>query len=73
MIGPVCYLQDLFTLDAARGQGVGRALIEAVYAAAKVAGSKRVYWMPHESNATAIGLYDKVAERSGFQIYRQAV
>lgn len=31
-IGQSCYLQDLFTTAEARGKGVGRALIEAVYA-----------------------------------------
>jgi GNAT superfamily N-acetyltransferase len=70
MIGPTCYLQDLFTAPAARGRGVGRALIEAVYAAARAAGAGRVYWMTHETNRTAMRLYDQVAERSGFVQYR---
>ncbi len=71
MIAPVCYLQDLFTPPEARGQGVGRALIEAVYAQARKAGSPRVYWMTHETNAQARALYDKIAERSGFLQYRK--
>ncbi len=71
-IGPSCYLQDLFTVEAARGKGVGRALIEAVYRCAEVAGAKRVYWQTHESNTTAMRLYDQVAERSGFIVYRKA-
>ena len=70
-IAPFCYLQDLFTDEAARGQGVGRALIEAVYARAKIAGCPRVYWHTHESNLTAMRLYDKIAERSGFVVYRK--
>jgi GNAT superfamily N-acetyltransferase len=70
-IAPVCYLQDLFTTEGARGQGVGRALIQAVYEQAKLAGSPRVYWQTHETNLTAMKLYDKVAERSGFVVYRQ--
>jgi GNAT superfamily N-acetyltransferase len=73
MIGPVCYLQDLFTAESARGQGVGRALIEAVYERAKEAGSPRVYWQTHEINLTAMKLYDKVAERSGFVVYRKQI
>jgi GNAT superfamily N-acetyltransferase len=73
MIGPVCYLQDLFTNEAARGKGVGRALIEAVYQRAKEAGSPRVYWHTHETNRTARALYDKVAERSGFIHYRKQI
>ncbi|MGI8772808.1 MAG: GNAT family N-acetyltransferase [Acidobacteriaceae bacterium] len=70
-IQPVCYLQDLFTNEAARGQGIGRALIEAVYERARIAGSPRVYWQTHESNTTAMKLYDKVADRSGFVVYRK--
>lgn len=70
-IGLSCYLQDLFTADEARGQGVGRALIEGVYAQAAAAGSPRVYWQTHETNTSAMRLYDAVAERSGFQVYRK--
>ena len=66
-----CYLQDLFTSEAARGKGVGRALINGVYEQAKLAGSPRVYWQTHETNHTAMQLYDKVAERSGFVVYRK--
>jgi GNAT superfamily N-acetyltransferase len=68
-----CYLQDLFTSADARGGGVGKALIEAVYAQAATAGSHRVYWLTHETNATARRLYDHVAENSGFLVYRKAV
>ena len=71
LIGPTCYLQDLFTTKTARGQGVGRALIEAVYERARNAGSQRVYWQTHETNVTGMALYDKVAERSGFLVYRK--
>ncbi|MBS0420325.1 MAG: GNAT family N-acetyltransferase [Proteobacteria bacterium] len=70
-IAPTCYLQDLFTLQETRGRGVGRALIAAVYERATAAKSGRVYWQTHESNTTAMGLYDKVAERSGFVVYRK--
>lgn len=68
---PSCYLQDLFTVEAARGKGVGRALINAVYERAGQAGSPRVYWQTHETNAAAMQLYDKVAEKSGFVVYRK--
>jgi len=66
-----CYLQDLFTLEAARGKGVGRALIEELYRRAEHAGSSRVYWHTHETNATSMQLYDNVAEKSGFVVYRK--
>ena len=70
-IQPSCYLQDLFTVTSARGKGVGRALIDGVYERARLAGSPRVYWQTHEPNHTAMQLYDKVAERSGFVVYRK--
>jgi GNAT superfamily N-acetyltransferase len=68
-----CYLQDLFTLPAARGQGVGRALIQGVYEAARSEGIKRVYWQTHESNAAGRQLYDKVAKHFGFIVYAHDV
>jgi GNAT superfamily N-acetyltransferase len=69
--GPYCYLQDLFTAEHARGSGVGRKLIEAVYERAKAQGASRVYWLTQESNATARALYDKLADRPGFIQYRK--
>ena len=70
-IEPVCYLQDLFAAESARGKGVGRALINGVYEQARLAGSPRVYWQTHQTNLTAMQLYDKVAEHSGFVVYRK--
>jgi GNAT superfamily N-acetyltransferase len=72
-IEPTCYLQDLFTAETGRGKGVGRALIEAVYERARVARAARVYWQTHETNVVAMRLYDKVADRSGFVVYRKAL
>lgn len=69
-IGPTCYLQDLFTAPEARGLGVGRALIRAVAERARVGGAQRLYWQTHETNAKAMRLYDQVAEKSGFVVYR---
>jgi GNAT superfamily N-acetyltransferase len=71
MTADVCYLADLFTNREARGQGVGRRLIEAVYEAARRAGCSRVYWQTHETNAVAQVLYNQMAERSGFIVYRK--
>jgi GNAT superfamily N-acetyltransferase len=72
-IAPACYLQDLYTDEEVRGQGIARALIAAVYERASRAGAARVYWQTHESNAVARRLYDRVAERSGFIVYRHSL
>lgn len=69
--GNYCYLQDLFVADSARGLGLGRALIEAVYEKAKAAGASRVHWLTHETNAQARILYDQVADYPGFIQYRK--
>ncbi len=66
----VCYLQDLFTAEDVRGKGVARALIAAVADWARARDCCRVYWMTHESNATARRLYDKVAQNRGFIRYQ---
>jgi len=73
MLGPICYLEDLFTAETARGSGVGRALINAVCEQARIAGSTRVYWHTHETNLIARKLYDQMAERSGFIVYRKEI
>lgn len=65
----VCYLQDLFVDPLARGQGIARALIEAVAAKAKAQGATRFYWLTQEHNATGRALYDKVAKFNGFIRY----
>jgi GNAT superfamily N-acetyltransferase len=70
-IGDYCYLQDLFVAEGARKLGLGRALIEAVYAAARAAGASRVHWLTYETNAVARSLYDTLADRPGFIQYRK--
>ncbi|MBA3447512.1 MAG: GNAT family N-acetyltransferase [Pseudaminobacter sp.] len=64
-----CYLQDLFVDPSLRGTGLGRVLIEAVRHEAGKIGVSNVYWMTHETNATARKLYDRVARRTGFIEY----
>lgn len=66
-----CYLQDLFVPDYARGHGIGRALIEHVYEDARRRGASRVHWLTHETNHTAMQLYDRIADRSSFIQYRK--
>ncbi|WP_347138311.1 GNAT family N-acetyltransferase [Paracoccus sp. SSK6] len=67
----VCYLQDLFTADRTRGKGVGRALIEGVYAEADKAGRPRVYWLTQEHNYAGRMLYDRVGVKSPFIRYNR--
>jgi GNAT superfamily N-acetyltransferase len=62
-------LEDLFVEPQARGGGTGRALIAAVADAARTRGCERLYWLTHESNATARRLYDVVATNEGFIRY----
>jgi len=68
-----CYLEDLFVAESARGRGLGRALIEEVYAKAQAANASRVYWLTHTDNAQARMLYDKVADNLGFIQYRKVL
>ncbi len=67
----VCYLQDLFAAPEARGTGAGRALIEAVYAAADQAGCPMVYWNTADDNHTARQLYDRIATKTEFIKYKR--
>lgn len=70
-IRPKCYLQDLFVKPTARVGGAGRALIEAVYEAAKHANAIEVYWNTQEFNSIARVLYDRVGEKTPFIKYRK--
>ncbi|MCQ0971740.1 GNAT family N-acetyltransferase [Paracoccus sp. TK19116] len=66
-----CYLQDLYTAPDARGRGVARALIEAVYTAADRSGTPAVYWLTQETNYAGRMLYDRVGRQSGFIRYNR--
>lgn len=71
-IEDTCYLMDLFCDPDARGQGVGRALIEAVHATAKRDGIPGIYWMTQEFNYKGRMLYDKVANKTPFILYEKS-
>lgn len=68
-----CYLQDLFVAPQTRGKGAARALIEDIYKRADAHGAGQVYWLTHESNATARRLYDTLATHAGFLAYERFV
>ena len=70
-IEDVCYLQDLYARPETRGTGVGRALIEAVYAAADAAGAPNVYWLTQDFNTNARKLYDRIGVLTPFLKYQR--
>ena len=70
-VGDYCYLQELVVADGLRGDGIGRRLIEHVYAQASAAGASRVHWLTQDSNSNTRQLYDRIADRSGFIQYRK--
>ena len=67
----VCYLQDLYVDAEQRGTGVGRALIEAVYAVADEHGCPAVYWTTQHFNSVARRLYDRIGELTPFIRYNR--
>ncbi len=71
-LSPACYLEDLYVDPTVRGGGCGRALIEAVAREAHRAGAASPYWLTHESNRVARGLYDRLAKNHGFIHYAYA-
>ena len=68
---PYCYLEDLFVSPAARGTGVSRELLDAVFAEAGRRGAARTYWETQEYNGAARSLYDQVAHRTSFVVYER--
>lgn len=70
-IEDTCYLQDLYVDPEARGTGLGRRLIEQVYTEADAAGTASVYWLTQDFNRTARQLYDRLATKTPFIVYRR--
>jgi len=70
VIGEDCYLEDLFLAPGARGNGVGRTLIEDLMALARGKGWQRLYWHTDEENVVARRLYDRFVESDGHVRYR---
>ncbi|NNU48946.1 GNAT family N-acetyltransferase [Rhizobium sp. WYCCWR 11279] len=72
-LSETCYLQDLFVVPEMRGRGIGRSLISHVFADAAAFGSSRVYWQTQTDNQSALALYEKVAERSGYIQFSKSI
>ena len=73
VMGDDCYLEDLFVAPAARGQGVGRALLQDLADYARSQGWKRLYWNTDVTNATARKLYDSFTADDGHVRYRMTL
>ncbi len=67
------YLEDLFVTDAARGKGLGRALIDDLIAIARAKGWARLYWHTNEGNTRARALYDQYVASDGHIRYRMTL
>ena len=67
------YLEDLYVSPSARGNGVGRSLIETLIDICLKAGGSKVHWQTHRSNETAIALYEKLAKQSEFIVFEARV
>ena len=72
-LGADCYLEDLYLTDAARGLGLGRALMDDLIALARAKGWSRLYWHTDASNARARKLYDSYTPTDGHVRYRIAL
>jgi len=70
---PSCYLEDMFVAKAARGSDAGEKLIQATAAAAEASGAGRLYWHTQEYNGAARSLYDTLAQRTSFVVYRKDI
>jgi GNAT superfamily N-acetyltransferase len=70
---PTCYLEDFFVAKSARGTGAARALIDAATETARDHHADRLYWHTQEFNGAARSLYDTVAERTSFIVYRKSI
>ncbi len=73
VLGDDCYLEDLFVADAARGLGVGRALIDDLRRVAAARGWRRLYWHTDQNNTRARALYDSIVPSDGHVRYRLAL
>ncbi|MDD2925611.1 GNAT family N-acetyltransferase [Rhodoferax sp.] len=72
-LADACTLEDLYVSPQARGQGIGRALIEAVAAHARAANAPALHWKTRSTNTTAQALYNRLAVRTEFLSYRKAL
>ena len=73
VMGDDGYLEDLFVAPEARGQGLGRALIEDLVELGRTRGWRRLYWLTEITNSTARRLYDQFCDNDGHIRYRMTL
>ncbi|MGH2902225.1 MAG: GNAT family N-acetyltransferase [Solirubrobacteraceae bacterium] len=64
LAGTGVWLEDLFVREEHRGEGVGRALLEAVAARVEERGGGRLEWAALDWNEPALGFYRKIGART---------
>jgi ribosomal protein S18 acetylase RimI-like enzyme len=65
LAGLDCWLEDLYVTEAARGAGVGAALVELALARARARDAKRIELDVSDGNAPALALYERFGFRTG--------
>ncbi|MGA3361565.1 MAG: GNAT family N-acetyltransferase [Solirubrobacteraceae bacterium] len=66
---PDCWLEDLYVEDAARGRGVGRALVVLAMERASARGARRIELDTNERNHGAIALYESLGFSSASKVH----
>lgn len=68
---PVCFLQDLYVDESARGSGAGRALVQGVYEAAQARGAANVFWLADAADERLLQFYRGIAVETPFVRFMQ--
>jgi GNAT superfamily N-acetyltransferase len=66
------FLDDLFVAPPHRGQGIARALIEALTSYAREYGGGDLRWITAADNHTAQALYDRIATKTSWVMYEKS-
>jgi GNAT superfamily N-acetyltransferase len=68
---PVCFLQDLYVDESARGLGAGRALVQGVYDVAQAAGAANVFWLADAADERLLRFYRAIALETPYVRFMQ--
>lgn len=67
--GLILFLQDLYVVPEARGRGLGRSLLQAVYDETDAMGAAQVFWMVDESDSELQAFYARQGIRTPYVRY----